>query len=290
MQRTNPDRIINIDVMSDAAYKSDRISSKGNQNKWTCQGIWYKADSLGYEALAEVLISRLLEKTNANLFVRYSHVWLKKRGSLLHGCQSENFLTPEDDKVVSVERLFQTYYGESAAKAVLRYAETGDRIQYVTECLETITGIQDFGGYLRMILTIDALFLNEDRHFHNLAVIRRKDGSFRKCPVFDNGAALFSDIRNDYPLDMELAQCFERTSAKPFSRSFDEQLDACEALFKDSPFRAAFTMKDVDIILEEFTGIYEAPVLTRVREVMRWQMRKYGYLFTRIGNQSKLIH
>lgn len=72
----------------------------------------------------------------------------------------------------------------------------------------------------------------EDRHFHNLAIIQQKDGSYRKCPVFDNGAALFSDIRGDYPLDMDLAQCFEQIKAKPFSRSFDEQLDACEALIK----------------------------------------------------------
>jgi len=269
----------NIDALYNTTPESNRTSSKGNQNKWTAHGIWYKADCLGYEALAEVLVSRLLEKTNAASFVHYSYIWLEKKGILLHGCQSEDFMEPEDDKVVSVERLFQTFYGESAAKAVLRYTETKDRINYVTECVETLTGISDFGGYLRMILTIDALFLNEDRHFHNLAIIRKKDGSYRKCPVFDNGAALFSDTGGDYPLDMDLPQCFERTQAKPFSRSFDEQLDACEVLFKGTPFQAAFTLKDIDIILKEFSGIYEAPVLERIRETMRWQIRKYSYLF-----------
>ncbi len=279
MGQTNPERIIHIDELRAVDSESAHASSKGNQNKWTSQGIWYKADGLGYEALAEVLVSRLLEKTNVASFVHYSYVTLERKGILLHSCRSENFMGPEDDKVVSVERLFQTFSGESAAKAVLRYREARDRIAYITDCLETFTGITDFGEYLRTILTIDALFLNEDRHFHNLALIRKKDGSYRKCPIFDNGAALFSDIRVDYPLDMELSQCFEKASAKPFSRSFDEQLDACEALYKGNPFQAAFTMKDIDKILKEFSEIYEPAVLARVREAMRWQMRKYSYLF-----------
>lgn len=277
MKRMEP-KTVNIDSLHSVAPKS-LTSSKGNQNKWTSQGIWYKADNLGYEALAEIMISRLLEKTTAAPFVRYSYVSLEKKGVFLHGCQSADFMEAEDDKVVSVERLFQTFYGESAAKAILRYTEAKDRIKYITECLETLTGIADFGGYLRMILTIDTLFLNEDRHFHNLAVIRQKDGSYRKCPAFDHGAALFSDIISDYPLDMELSQCFEKIEAKPFSRNFDEQLDACEALYKGTPFRAAFTMKDVDMILKEFTGIYAPLILDRVRETMHWQMRKYSYLF-----------
>lgn len=281
MEQTNLKIRKNIDTLCDMALESGRASSKGNQNKWTSAGIWYKADSLGYEALAEVLISRLLEKTNAVSFVHYSYIPLEKKGTFLHGCQSKDFMTPEDDKIISVERLFQTFYGESATKAVLRYTEIKDRIDYITECIKALTDIQDFGGYLRMILTIDALFLNEDRHFHNLAVIQKKDGTYRKCPIFDNGAALFSDIRSDYPLDMELSQCFEKISAKPFSRSFDKQLDACESLYKSSHFQAAFTIKDVEEVLKEFTGIYETPVLERVRETMRLQIRKYSYLFNR---------
>ncbi len=266
--------------------ETNRSSSKGNQSKWTDHGIWYKADSLGYEALAEVLVSRLLQKTNAIPFVQYSYVCLERKGAFLHGCRSMDFMKPEDDKVVSVERLFQTFYGESASKAILRYTDARDRIAYMTECIESLTGLQDFGGYLRMILTIDALFLNEDRHFHNLAIIQKKDGSCGKCPIFDNGAALFSDIKGDYPLSMSLSQCFEKISAKPFSRSFDEQLDACEALYKNTPFQAAFTIKDVDAILKEFAGIYEAPILERVRETMRWQMRKYSYLFASPSSQQ----
>lgn len=47
------------------------ISSKGNQNKWYADGKWYKEDALGYESLAEIVISKLLEKTTVDSYVKY---------------------------------------------------------------------------------------------------------------------------------------------------------------------------------------------------------------------------
>ena len=78
---------------------------------------------------------------------------------------------------------------------------------------------------------------------------------------------------------MGLEACYKRIQAKPFSADFDQQLDACESLYGDVRVRAWFTMKDVEQILEEFQSIYEKPVLERVRESLRMQMRKYSYLF-----------
>lgn len=254
-------------------------SSKGNQDKWYGSGRWYKEDGLGYEALAEVLVSRLLRKTNVRQVVGYDFVTLQRGGRVVHGCVSEDFMGPDDDKVVSVERLFQACVGQSAAQAVLAYEEPIDKIRYVVQTIERSTGLVDFGHYLREILSIDALFFNEDRHFHNLAVIRRKDGSYRECPIFDNGAALFSDVLGDYPLDMTEEECRNKVKAKPFSRDFDEQLDACELLFPESPFRASFTIEDVTAVLSLARGIYQEAVLSRVEETMRMQIRKYGYMF-----------
>jgi hypothetical protein len=37
--------------------ENGRQSSKGNQLKWESKGIWYKADYLGYEGLAECVVS-----------------------------------------------------------------------------------------------------------------------------------------------------------------------------------------------------------------------------------------
>lgn len=258
----------------------DMTSSKGNQNKWNRNGDWYKADGLGYEALAEILVSRLLQKTNVGHFVNYEYELLEREGTFFHGCRSVDFMLPDDDKLVSVERLFQAFEGESATKAILKYPEMEDRIRYVAEKVEQFTGLPSFGDCLRRILTVDALFLNEDRHFHNLAVIRRQDGTYREAPVFDQGAALFSDVKGDYPLELKLEACYERIQAKPFSVDFDRQLDACEKLYGTARIRMWFTMGDVVRILQEFRGIYEERILDRVREVMRVQMRKYQYLLT----------
>ena len=270
---------VNTEWLCQTEKRTGMTSSKGNQNKWCMDGIWYKADGLGYESLSEVVVSRLLRKTNISRFVSYEYEPFEQDGNFFHGCKSENFMTPEDDKLVSVERLFQTFEGESAAKAVFGYSETEDRIQYVVEQIEQFTSIDWFGNYLYKILTVDALFLNGDRHFHNLAVIRKKDGTYRECPIFDQGAALFSDIKGDYPLSLDTENCYRRIEAKPFSTDFDQQLDACESLYGDVRIKMWFTMKDVERILMEFQGIYEEQVLGRVKDVMRLQLRKYSYLF-----------
>ena len=58
--------------------KIAETSSKGNQEKWYDQvsDLWYKLDQFGYEALAETVISTLLEQSNITTdtpftFVRY---------------------------------------------------------------------------------------------------------------------------------------------------------------------------------------------------------------------------
>ena len=50
--------------MSIKLVTNDKIaltSSKGNQEKWVEDGVWYKLDQFGYEALAECVVSEILE-------------------------------------------------------------------------------------------------------------------------------------------------------------------------------------------------------------------------------------
>ena len=53
---------------------------------------------------------------------------------------------------------------------------------------------------MNKLLTIDAFFLNEDRHMHNIAVLMNGKGDYAYCPIFDNGDGLLSDTILDYPL------------------------------------------------------------------------------------------
>ena len=52
-------------------------TSKGNQLKWKCYGYWYKADHMGYERLAETIVSALLDKST----VKYPFVLMSTRKS-----------------------------------------------------------------------------------------------------------------------------------------------------------------------------------------------------------------
>ena len=254
-------------------------SSKGNQNKWCKNGKWYKVDGLGYEALSEVVVSHLLKKSTISSFVLYEYEQVKIDEKSYHACVSKDFMSADDDKVISIERLFQAKFGQSAAKEIIKYSDLVDQMKYVNEVVQSITGLTDFGSYLKEIITADALFLNEDRHFHNIAVIQKKDGTYRKCPIFDNGAALLADVVGDYPYSLSIDQCIEKICAKPFAQDFDEQLDACESAFPEQIVSFHFSKKDIENEINQFEGIYENEALMRTKELLYRQMRKYAYLF-----------
>ena len=67
-------------------------------------------------------------------------------------------------------------------------------ILYLAETAADLTGLKDFPRYLTLLFEVDALFLNDDRHLNNIAVLEQ-DGRFDYCPIFDNGAALLSNTQ-----------------------------------------------------------------------------------------------
>ena len=62
-----------IELFEKDIKTTDRKSSKGNQLKFERDGVWYKADNLGYEGLAECVVSDLLHKSSLqkNEFAEY---------------------------------------------------------------------------------------------------------------------------------------------------------------------------------------------------------------------------
>ena len=252
-------------------------SSKGNQLKWKYKAYWYKADHMGYEGLAEVLVSSLLEYTTAAYYVRYEPISIQYKGSVYRGCRSANFLQ-ENEELVTTEHLFRNYTGKSLSKELGKMTNVKDRILYMVENVEAYTGLQEFGKYIQTLLALDAFFLNEDRHTNNIAVIYRPEEEiYRFAPVFDNGLALFSDMATDFPLKKTVEECRKTIEAKPFSRSFDEQLDAAEELY-GSNVTLGFGKREVEEILTLCTAYYPEEIMERVRTVLYEQMRKYQYL------------
>lgn len=143
--------------------------------------------------------------------------------------------------------------------------------------VERITGLKEFGKYMNKLFTIDAFFLNEDRHTHNIAVLMDAEGNYDYCPIFDNGSGLLSDINMDYPLDNNIYELMENVKAKTICSDFDTQLTISEQLYGEN-LKFKFTKKDVEEIIDNVGG-YSKEEKERVRDIIFNQMRKYGYMF-----------
>lgn len=277
MERRNDFNQVEVINLTDACLvEADRHSSKGNQMKWRADGYWYKADYLGYEALAEVLASKCLEHSNITHYVAYQPISIAYHDEIFHGCKSSNFLS-DSEELLTAERLYFQLYGKSLAKELAGRA-VADKIAFFVKIMTDITGLTNFDAYLTAMLELDAFCLNEDRHMHNIAVIRNDEGEFRLCPLFDQGAGLFSDMKVDFKEEYSLEKCFGRIEAKPFSTDFEEQVDAAEALY-GTQVRFDFSAKEAEQWIEEAGAFYAPAVRERVREVMHTQIRKYRYLF-----------
>lgn len=175
------------------------------------------------------------------------------------------------------ERLFKNFFGESLYKSIFKIADYEGRLMFLVRQVERMTGLREFGKYMNKLFTIDAFFLNEDRHTHNIAVLMDGNGKFDYCPIFDNGAGLLSDTALDYPLGGDVSKYMQAAKAKTICSNFDEQLDISEKLYGDN-IRFTFSEKDVKNIIAK-ADIYSDDERNRVERILCMQIRKYQYLF-----------
>ncbi len=215
--------------------KIAETSSKGNQEKWfdaeTNQ--WYKLDQFGYEALSETFISILLEKSNIEkdtpfTFVRYEPVRIIVHNRERTGCVSNNFLEA-GQSVITINHLLSRIIGYPLKEKLLSLISNKKRIVYLVEATKDCTGLNYFGEYLTLLFEIDSLFLNDDRHLNNIAVIK-SGNKYDYCPIFDNGAGLLSDTRFS-PMDIDPKALISSLRARPFNMSFTRQMNTARLLY-----------------------------------------------------------
>ncbi|MEE0955531.1 MAG: hypothetical protein U0L49_06885 [Eubacterium sp.] len=268
-----------IELFEGNLHDQGRKSSKGNQLKWRTEGgIWYKADGNGYEGLAEYTVSKLLGMSSLSTeeFVIYETDQIAYRKKQYNGCRSRDFLKP-GEQLITLERLFQKRYHASLYLSIFQIEGAANRLKFLVNQTEQMTGLSGFGIYMEKMLTIDAFFLNEDRHTHNIAVISMPDGNYRFCPFFDQGASLLSDTEMDYPMDGDIYELIDSVRSKTIAFGFDDQLDAADELY-GCHLNFKFGKSDVKNILEQ-EPYYPEPVKRRVQNVILDRMRKYSYLF-----------
>lgn len=257
-------------------HNSKRVngySSKGNVPKWLIGDNWYKIDVFGYEGLAEYMVSHLLKKTNVKKFVLYDLSKVIYQGEKI-ACVSKNFID-KDEEIVTIERLHLAEKGIGLNAELSKIKNVESKIKYTVDFIENITGIKDFHIYLTMMLEIDMLFLNEDRHTNNIALIK-SDKKYKVAPLFDNGLSILSDT-NDYKMEEDIYKNIDKVKAKPFCMDFIEQVEAIEKIYNQR-FFISFNKKDVDDCLLEVKKYYPIDVIERVRTILYEQLRKYEYL------------
>lgn len=267
-----------VELFEQDERQNNRQSSKGNQLKWNNNGIWYKADYTGYEGLAEYMISHLLLKSSLRQdeFVLYEPEQIRYKDAVYSGVKSNDFLE-KDWQLITLERLFMIFFGQSLYQSIFKISDPEKRLIFLVEQVERVTNLSDFGVYMNKLFTMDAFFLNEDRHTNNIAILMNKDGRFSYSPIFDNGAGLLADTSLDYPLRKDVYLQIKEVRAKTISADFDEQLDLSEKLYGNH-LKFHFHAKDVSDLLDGIS-IYSQKEKDRVRDILLSQMKKYAYLF-----------
>ena len=285
--------MLQIEMKQDDLKLDFGHSSKGNQMKWLQDGYWYKADQFGYESLAEIVTSHLLKESSVENATIYEPVIINYKGKCYRGCRSQNFRQKEE-VLIPIERLFRNHTTIGLTKQLARISSVKERIKYTEEIVCNITKLDDFGKYLATMLEMDAFFLNEDRHTNNISILYNKEtDKYRLCPFYDMGLSLFADTKVDFPLENDYFTCKEKIVAKPFSRDFDEQMDAATDLFGSylkfnflpnritdivDKLRMEYLLSADDFAKGNVDG-YTEQELKRVEETLRYQAAKYGCFF-----------
>lgn len=240
--------------------KIAETSSKGNQEKWLDHGKWYKLDQFGYEALAEVFTSLLLEHSNIETetpftFTRYQMERLQVHGRERTGCSSDNFLGA-GESIVTLSHLFRQNLGRSLSNELERLSSDKKRMVYLAEATAEITGLREFPQYLTLLFEIDALVLNDDRHLNNIAVIE-KNGQFSYCPIFDQGAGLLSNMMYS-PVHIIPKTLIAESKARPFHTTFNRQIRTMRGMYGTQLSLPHYTRSELYHMLEPLLPYYAA--------------------------------
>lgn len=233
-------------------------SSKGNQEKWCENNVWHKLDQFGYEALAEAVASKILEKSNIEAdtpftFVRYDVEKVNVHNIARTTCVSENFLNC-GNAIVTINKLISNNLDTSLLHKLSKFNSDKKRIQYIVDMTTEITGLKCFDKYLTLLFEIDSLIMNDDRHLNNIAVLEN-NGKFDYCPIFDNGAGFLSNMQI-YKTDIEPKGIMKVMVASPFSMAFNRELKTIHSLYGSVLKFPKFTKAEIDDIISPYLEFY----------------------------------
>lgn len=201
----------------------NQTTSKGNQIKYEYNNKYYKIDTLGYESIAEVLVSELEQCIKGLNFVDYYLEQVNINDKIHTACVSNSF-SKSDSYEVSVHRILSDYIKEK--KLGMGYLSKFKGKQLADEVIRILNEVTDLEtrDYIGRIVYLDAITLNCDRHLNNISFRLHLNGTYDFMPVYDNGASLLSDT-TEFPMEERTVKLIDKVKAKPFSTSFKKQVE-----------------------------------------------------------------
>ena len=200
-------------------------SSKGNQHKFYSNGYWVKLDNYRCsEGLAEEFVSKFESLIIDFPYVEYKTDLFSLNGDEYKGCYCYNMYNAINVVFYSLRHILKS--NNIPLNIFIKDEDIAKNIQNVIEVIFKITGL-NITDYLFRLLFLDALILNEDRHYMNLGVCCRGT-QYIQSDCFDNGASLFCTnwtYRKNKSLEENIASAM--SVARPFSKFYDKQVDAC---------------------------------------------------------------
>ena len=184
--------------------------------------------------------------------MRYYPEIINAHGIDRTACSSKNFLG-KGQSIVTLSHLFRSY-GMPLDKSLRSLTSDKKRIAFIAEKTAELTGLDMFPQYLTLMFETDALFLNNDRHLNNIAVLEN-NGKYDYCPIFDNGAALLSNTM-DYPMNIDAEALVRSVHARPINTTFNRQMIHAINLYGTQLNIMRLTTRDIKSALSEALDYY----------------------------------
>ena len=250
-----------LDYEIDEKYRYFSLTTtKGTQIKYFKDNYYYKINQDGNEGLVEYITTLILENSSLpkNSYVPYEYC--KINGRL--GCRSYNFLK-ENEEFITMNSLYYRLTGyNNLTDKIFSMNNISERLLFLLEIANAYgIDVKQFRNYLEIIMQVDYLIRNVDRHAHNYGIIYNSNTSeYRIAPIFDNGRALGT------ALGVSEASC-------TISGSFEMQLTAFSF-----PVLGKFVI-DFDNLLQDLKCLEDEIGKKREIDKLRMNLKEYGNIF-----------
>ena len=232
-----------------------------SQSSVSGEKIYYKLSNfdsekgiVGHECVNEIIVDRLLTLLGVeHLSYQLIHADIEVDGKVYDTwiCASRDFKEKGESKAA-----LDNYYQINRLEGESRY----------DFCVR-----QGWGRYVDVMLAVDYLILNRDRHGANVEVLRNgRKRTLRIAPLFDHGVSLLFSCRGDGEFE-----AFDVIADKPCqnfigSRSTFDNLELIEDKAKVFPFR--LKLEDKGYILKDLEHVLSEPQLEKIWETLwvRW--------------------